>query len=73
MRRVRQPGCKLDNLLTLEGPQYAGKSTLALVLASAEWFSDSLHIGTDPKETIEQTAGKWILELPELAGLKAQG
>jgi len=73
VRRVRVPGSKFDNLLTLEGPQYAGKSTLARVLVGPEWFSDSLQIGSDPKQTIEDTAGKWVCELAELAGLKPKG
>lgn len=69
VRRIRSPGSKFDNLLVIEGPQGAGKSSFVKALAGEQWFSDSLHIGTDPKETIEQTSGKWICELGELAGL----
>ncbi|MFA5952794.1 MAG: virulence-associated E family protein [Hyphomicrobium sp.] len=69
VRRIRHPGSKFDNLLVLEGKQGAGKSSFVKALAGEPWFSDSLHIGTDPKETIEQTSGKWICELAELAGL----
>ncbi|MBX9842583.1 MAG: virulence-associated E family protein [Xanthobacteraceae bacterium] len=69
VRRIRSPGSKFDNLLVIEGAQGAGKSSFVKALASEAWFSDSLHIGTDPKETIEQTSGKWICELGELVGL----
>lgn len=69
VRRILAPGTKHDNLLVIEGAQGVGKSSFVKALASEAWFSDSFHIGTDPKETIEQTSGKWICELSELAGL----
>ncbi len=68
VRRVRQPGYKFDSIIVLEGRQGIGKSTLVKELAGENWFSDSLQIGTDPKATIEQTAGKWICEFAELSG-----
>ena len=68
VRRVRQPGSKFDTIIVLEGPQGVGKSTFVKELAGDAWFSDSLQIGTDPKATIEQTAGKWICEFGELSG-----
>lgn len=70
VRRVRQPGAKFDFLLTLLGPQGAGKSLLIAALAvRSEWFSDSLALGSDSKHTIEQTQGKWIVEISELGGM----
>jgi predicted P-loop ATPase len=68
VRRICDPGCKFDNLLVLEGHQGVGKSSFCKVMASEAWFSDSLSIGTDPKDTIESTSGKWICELAEMAG-----
>jgi hypothetical protein len=70
VRRIREPGCKFDNMLVWEGPQGQWKSTAFRRLATDAWFTDSLHIGDDDKHTIEQTAGKWIAELPELAGIR---
>ena len=68
--RVRNPGCKFDAMLLLEGRQGVGKSTLCRSLcADKNWFSDQAKVGADPKETIEQTAGSWIVEMPELDGL----
>ncbi len=70
MRRVRQPGCKHDACLVLEGPQGAGKSSLVRLLASDAWFTDSLSVGADAKVIIEQTAGAWLVEIAELSGIR---
>jgi hypothetical protein len=71
VRRVRQPGAKFDELLTLIGDQGAGKSTLIAVLAVREqWFTDDLRLDADSKEVLEVTAGKWFVEYGELTGLR---
>lgn len=70
VRRVRSPGCKFDFVLVLEGPQGRGKSTALKVLAGGEeYFSDEIVIGENYKEQQELLRGKWIVEMPELAGL----
>ncbi|MBB3311778.1 hypothetical protein FHT78_003543 [Rhizobium sp. BK196] len=70
VRRVRDPGCKFDHMLVVEGPQGIGKSSAILALChDSGWFTDQLEIGADAKVTIEKTAGHWILEMPELDGL----
>jgi Virulence-associated protein E-like domain/Primase C terminal 2 (PriCT-2) len=68
-RRVREPGCKFDNMLVLEGPQNAGKSSVFAALASTRWFVDSVNVGDDPRKVIEDTAGAWIVECPEMSGM----
>ena len=70
VHRVLYPGCKFDLMLTLIGPQGNLKSSSLSVLGG-EWFSDSVELGLGPKEMAEQTGGKWIVEVPELAGLQA--
>lgn len=71
VRRVRQPGCKFDEMLVLEGEQGTGKSTLLQRMAMIdEWFLDDLQLSASSKELIEQTAGKWIVEIGELSGLR---
>lgn len=69
VRRVRNPGCKFDNMLTLVGPQGALKSTALRLLAGSDWFTDGMSVGAGPKETIELTCGKLIVETAELTGM----
>lgn len=71
VRRVRQPGSKFDTMPVLDGPQGIGKSSAVRILAGrAEWFTDSLPLGADPKLTIERTRGVWFAEASELSGMK---
>jgi hypothetical protein len=73
VRRIRQPGCKFDEMLILESPQGLNKSSALAVLARKEdWFSDSLPLDADDKEIIEVLSGKWIVEAPEMKGLRGQ-
>src|SRR5690606_24786268 len=62
--RIREPGCKADSVLILEGAQGAGKSTALSVLAG-EWFMDS-PFSLGDKEAYQAIRGKWIVELGEL-------
>jgi len=69
VRRIRVPGTKFDELLTLESGQGTDKSTALRILSvSDDWFSDDLPLGVDAKVVIERTAGKWIIEAAELHG-----
>ena len=69
VRRVFSPGCKFDELLTLESEQGKLKSqALRALCPQDDWFSDDLPLGVDAKQIIERTAGKWIIEASELQG-----
>jgi hypothetical protein len=62
--RIFDPGCKMDNMIVITGPQGIGKSTAFNILAKG-WFADSpLSIGD--KDAFMQMAGKWFYELSEL-------
>lgn len=66
--RVMDPGCKVDHMLVLEGPQGAGKSSAIRALASAEFYA--VHgeaAGT--KDSYVILRGQWILEIAELDSL----
>lgn len=68
-RRIREPGCKFDEIMILEGNQGTGKSSaLQLLCPVSDWFSDSATLDLFGKELIEATAGKWIIEVAELSG-----
>jgi hypothetical protein len=72
VRRVREPGCKFDEMVTFEDPvQGTNKSTALEVLAVRPgWFADDLPLGSRGKEVIEMVRGKWIVEASELSGMK---
>lgn len=71
VRRVRQPGCKFDEVVVLESEQGLGKSTAIRLLAVRdEWFTDALSISDTRKEVLELLLGKWIVELPEMSGMR---
>ena len=73
VRRVRQPGCKFDELLVWESQQGWEKSAAARALCPREsWFSDDLQLRASSKEVVEATGGKWIIEASELVGSKRE-
>ncbi|KWC82751.1 VapE domain-containing protein [Burkholderia cepacia] len=66
--RVMKPGCKMDNVLILEGAQDAGKSSAFRTMFSQRWFTDANIIIGD-KDSYAVMAGKWVIELAELDAL----
>jgi predicted P-loop ATPase len=67
--RIMRPGCQVDHMLVLEGPQGRRKSTAMRVLCGAAWYADRL---SDPgkKDSAEELAGVWIAEYSDLATLR---
>src|SRR5262249_50019060 len=72
VRRVRQPGCKFDEILVLEHEeQGTDKSTALRTLAvNDDWFSDDLPLNADSQKVIESLRGRWIIEAAELSGIR---
>lgn len=66
VRRVRQPGCKFDTMLVIEGIQNIGKSSALRRLAGDDWFSDSMPANLESKDSAMALAGWWIIEFAEL-------
>ena len=71
VRRIRQPGCKFDEMPVLQSEQGLNKSTALQTLAvNPEWFSDDLPLGAESKKMIEHLKGRWIIEAAELNGMR---
>ena len=70
--RVLEPGCKVDTVLILVGPQGAGKSSFfRAMMPKREWFSDT-PIDFSHKDAYAQMQGIWVYELAELGGMRAR-
>lgn len=71
VRRAMQPGEKHDCMLVLEGPQGGGKSSaIAALCPYPQWFTDGLKLDDSARVVIEQSAGKWMVEVAELGGMR---
>lgn len=63
--RAYRPGCKVDNMVVLEGAQGVGKST-AMNIVGGEWFAEQHESATDPKAFAEILLGKLVVEISEM-------
>jgi predicted P-loop ATPase len=72
VRRVRQPGCKFDEMMVWENPEQGTNKSQALQILAVkpEWFSDNLPLGLAARETIEALSGHWLIEVSELQGMR---
>jgi hypothetical protein len=67
--RIFQPGAQADATLVLEGDQGTRKSSALRVLASDQWFTDTLSkLGS--KDAREELQGIWIAEYSDLDRIK---
>lgn len=66
--RIYSPGIKFDAMLTIQGAQGIGKSTLIRKIGRC-WFSDSL-VDINSKDSFMQLSGHWLLEIAEMNAMK---
>ncbi len=66
--RAMRPGCKVDTMLVLEGPQGIGKSSAIRTLFGDAFFSDDMADWGSKDAPILATAA-WCIELPKLDAL----
>jgi predicted P-loop ATPase len=69
--RVMRPGCKADCLLILEGEQGRFKSSAVRVLAGESFVYEVSSDDVRGKDFMQDMAGKWIGEIPEIDRLIA--
>lgn len=69
VRRVRQPGCKFDEMPILEGLQGAGKSRTVRRLFGSDWFTDSMPPDLKSKDSAQAVLGIWCVEFAEIEHL----
>ena len=67
--RVMEPGCKVDTVTILQGPQGARKSTGLQALCGPEWFGDTA-LDLRNKDALAMLRGRWIYEWSELDSLR---
>lgn len=68
--RIYEPGCKFDYVLTLQGPEGTGKSTIIHRLGLGKWNKEGLaSMGAD-RNAAEQLPGSWLIEISELAAMR---
>lgn len=65
VRRARNPGCKFDTVLILEGAQGTGKSS-ALRALGGDWHSDAELGRVDGKDAAMLLQNVWLHELGEI-------
>lgn len=71
-RRVRQPGCKFDTIVVLEGAQGTMKSSAVRALCPRpEWFTDAELKRVDSKDAVMLIEGAWIIEMGEMSVMSA--
>lgn len=68
VKRIMEPGCKWDYMLTLTGTQGIGKSTMFQKLGHG-WYDDSLT-NVQTKDAYDQIQGVWIVEMAELTATR---
>lgn len=69
--RALSPGCKVDTVLVLVGPQGYYKSSFFDTLAGPGWFTDS-HVDLSNKDVYMQLARSWVVEWGEIERITAR-
>lgn len=74
VRRIREPGCKFDEMVILESLAGKNKSQALEILATRkEWFCDDLPVASETRDLMEATTGAWICCAEEMAGAGRAG
>lgn len=63
--RPLDPGCKVDNMIVLEGAQGILKSSALKTIVGTEWFAEASE-SPHSKDFFQGLQGKWLIEIAEL-------
>ncbi|HKO93004.1 MAG TPA: virulence-associated E family protein [Polyangiaceae bacterium] len=69
--RVFQPGCQVDHMMVLEGPQGTRKSTALRTLVGDDWFRNS-PVDLRGKDAPMALRGCWVYEFDELDSFRGR-
>lgn len=67
--RAFRPGCKVDTMLILEGPQGLKKSSAIAALFSEEWTAESVNLFDQHNKMVMAMMGAWCVELAEFVAV----
>jgi len=70
--RAMRPGCKVDNMVVLEGAQGLGKSQACFAIVGKDFFSEA-HEQIDNKDFFIALQGKWLVEVTEMDAFSKAG
>ena len=67
--RAFKPGCKVDTVLVLEGPQGIKKSTAIAALFGPEYTAESVNLFDQHNKMVMSMMGAWCVELAEFIAI----
>jgi predicted P-loop ATPase len=67
--RAREPGCKVDTVLVLEGEQGIRKSSAIAALFGEDYTAESVSLFDQHNKMVMQMMGAWVVELAEFVAI----
>lgn len=67
--RAMKPGCKVDTVLVLEGPQGIKKSTAIATLFGEDYTAESVNLFDQHNKMVMAMMGAWCVELAEFIAI----
>lgn len=68
--RAFKPGCKVDTVLVIEGPQGLKKSTAIAALFGEDYTAESVNLFDQHNKMVLAMMGAWVVELAEFIAIQ---
>lgn len=68
--RAFDPGCQVDTVLVLEGPQGLGKSSALRILGGDYYEAFPMAFGS--RDFLQSLDGVWLCEIPDMSGFRGR-